>query len=86
MLTPRAKVYAEITISRTGENEFLVITGSGSEFHDLRLVYQNFNYAKVTISRIGENEFLVITGSRSEFHDLRLVYQNFNYAKLPSVG
>lgn len=48
MLTPRAKVYAEITISRTADNEFFVITGSGSELHDLRWIKEqahlkNFN-------------------------------------------
>lgn len=38
MLTPRGCVYAEVTITQVASGEFLLITGSGSELHDLRLV------------------------------------------------
>lgn len=38
MLTPRGRVYAELTITQVAPGEFLLITGSGSELHDLRLV------------------------------------------------
>lgn len=38
MLTARGRVYAEVTITQVAPGEFLLITGSGSELHDLRLV------------------------------------------------
>ncbi|KAJ6669846.1 hypothetical protein lerEdw1_000395 [Lerista edwardsae] len=38
MLTPRGKVYAELTVSHLRPGEFLLITGSGSELHDLRWI------------------------------------------------
>ncbi|EDO40332.1 predicted protein [Nematostella vectensis] len=36
LLTPRGRVYAEMTVSALGEDHYLLLTGSGSEFHDLR--------------------------------------------------
>ncbi|XP_065303006.1 dimethylglycine dehydrogenase, mitochondrial-like isoform X1 [Dermacentor albipictus] len=36
MLTPRGRVYAEVTVTRLEENRYLIITGSGSELHDFR--------------------------------------------------
>ena len=36
MLTPRGRVYAELTVTQLTENHFMAITGSGSELHDLR--------------------------------------------------
>ncbi|CAH2297270.1 dimethylglycine dehydrogenase, mitochondrial [Pelobates cultripes] len=36
MLTPRGRVYAELTVSHLLPGEFLLVTGSGSELHDLR--------------------------------------------------
>jgi len=36
MLTPSARVYAELTITCLEEGRFLVVTGGGSELHDLR--------------------------------------------------
>ncbi|XP_023678798.2 dimethylglycine dehydrogenase, mitochondrial isoform X1 [Paramormyrops kingsleyae] len=41
MLTPTGKVYAEVTITQLTEGEFLLITGSGSELHDLRSVSES---------------------------------------------
>lgn len=38
MLTPRGRVYAEITITRMSDEHFFCITGSGSELHDLRWI------------------------------------------------
>ncbi|KAJ7335883.1 hypothetical protein JRQ81_013824 [Phrynocephalus forsythii] len=38
MLTPKGRVYAELTISHLKPGEFLLITGSGSELHDLRWI------------------------------------------------
>ncbi|XP_015275090.1 PREDICTED: dimethylglycine dehydrogenase, mitochondrial [Gekko japonicus] len=38
MLTPRGRVYAELTVSHVKEGEFLLVTGSGSELHDLRWI------------------------------------------------
>ena len=36
MLTPSGHVYAEVTITQSAPGEFMLITGSGSELHDLR--------------------------------------------------
>uniref|UniRef100_A0A8C5PI84 Dimethylglycine dehydrogenase, mitochondrial n=1 Tax=Leptobrachium leishanense TaxID=445787 RepID=A0A8C5PI84_9ANUR len=36
MLTPKGRVYAELTVSHVLPGEFLLVTGSGSELHDLR--------------------------------------------------
>lgn len=36
VLTPSGHVYAEFTVTRTKDDSFLVITGSGVELHDLR--------------------------------------------------
>lgn len=36
MLTPRGRVYAELTVSHQAPGDFLLVTGSGSELHDLR--------------------------------------------------
>lgn len=38
MLTPTGKVYAEVTITQLSPGEFMLITGSGSELHDLRWI------------------------------------------------
>uniref|UniRef100_A0A3Q4B120 Dimethylglycine dehydrogenase, mitochondrial n=1 Tax=Mola mola TaxID=94237 RepID=A0A3Q4B120_MOLML len=38
MLTPAGKVFAEVTITQLAPGEFLLITGSGSEGHDLRWI------------------------------------------------
>uniref|UniRef100_A0A0E9XHX9 Aminomethyltransferase folate-binding domain-containing protein n=1 Tax=Anguilla anguilla TaxID=7936 RepID=A0A0E9XHX9_ANGAN len=38
MLTPSGRVYAEVTITQLAPGEFLLITGSGSELHDLRWI------------------------------------------------
>eukprot|EP00079_Xenopus_tropicalis_P012797 XP_002940239.2 PREDICTED: dimethylglycine dehydrogenase, mitochondrial isoform X1 [Xenopus tropicalis] len=38
ILTPRGRVYAELTVSQLSPGEFLLITGSGSELHDLRWI------------------------------------------------
>ena len=38
MLTPKGKVMAELTISRLGKDRYYIVTGSGSELHDLRFV------------------------------------------------
>ncbi|XP_071520063.1 dimethylglycine dehydrogenase, mitochondrial-like [Panulirus ornatus] len=36
VLSPSGHIYAELTVTRTHEDSFLIITGSGSELHDLR--------------------------------------------------
>ncbi|XP_061118700.1 dimethylglycine dehydrogenase, mitochondrial [Conger conger] len=38
MLTASGRVYAEVTITQLAPGEFLLITGSGSELHDLRWI------------------------------------------------
>ena len=36
MLTPRGRVYSEMTVSRLDKQNFYLVTGSTSERHDLR--------------------------------------------------
>lgn len=36
MLTPNGRVFAEVTITQLTPGEFFLLTGSGSELHDLR--------------------------------------------------
>ncbi|XP_005802531.1 dimethylglycine dehydrogenase, mitochondrial [Xiphophorus maculatus] len=36
MLTPAGRVFAEVTVTQLTPGEFLLVTGSGSELHDLR--------------------------------------------------
>uniref|UniRef100_H3BFA1 Dimethylglycine dehydrogenase n=1 Tax=Latimeria chalumnae TaxID=7897 RepID=H3BFA1_LATCH len=38
MITPRGRVYAEFTVSQLTPGEFMLVTGSGSELHDLRWI------------------------------------------------
>ena len=38
MLTPNGRVYAELTITRLEQDKYYLVTGSGSELHDLRSV------------------------------------------------
>uniref|UniRef100_UPI0037E72A67 dimethylglycine dehydrogenase, mitochondrial n=1 Tax=Semicossyphus pulcher TaxID=241346 RepID=UPI0037E72A67 len=38
MLTPSGRVFAEVTITQLSPGEFMLITGSGSERHDLRWI------------------------------------------------
>ncbi|XP_042660711.1 dimethylglycine dehydrogenase, mitochondrial, partial [Tyto alba] len=38
MLTPKGNVYAELTVSQLYPGEFMLVTGSGSELHDLRWI------------------------------------------------
>lgn len=40
MLTTRGRVYAELTVTCKDDNSFLVVTGGGSELHDLRQLRQ----------------------------------------------
>ena len=44
MLTPNGQVYAELTISRLAKDSYYLVTGSGSELHDLRLIYWDTLY------------------------------------------
>ncbi|XP_072166701.1 dimethylglycine dehydrogenase, mitochondrial-like [Diadema setosum] len=56
MLTPRGKVYAEITVTKTGENQFFCITGSGSEIHDLRWMEQKAYENDLDVSFVNVTE------------------------------
>ena len=38
MLTPKGRVYSEMTVSQVEPNKFLCLTGSGSELHDERYI------------------------------------------------
>ncbi|XP_077555490.1 dimethylglycine dehydrogenase, mitochondrial-like [Haemaphysalis longicornis] len=48
MLTPRGRVYAEVTVTRLAEDRYFIITGSGSELHDLRWMDEHLELWQVT--------------------------------------
>jgi dimethylglycine dehydrogenase len=57
MLTPRGRVYAELTVTRLSEDHFFCVTGSGSELHDLRWMEEvawKGNY-QVSISNVTDD-------------------------------
>jgi len=49
MLTPRGKVYAELTITAKQDGSFLAVTGGGSELHDLRYIQQIVRETKADV-------------------------------------
>lgn len=56
LITPQGRVYAELTITTLAPNHFFVITGSGSEYHDLRWLNEYARqYSDVTISNITDD-------------------------------
>lgn len=59
MLTPKGKVYAELTVSQLYPGEFMLITGSGSELHDLRWVYFWYSKYIVLYSHINIETFFI---------------------------
>lgn len=75
MLTPRGKVYAELTVSQLYPGEFMLVTGSGSELHDLRLVYLYLLYSHIsTEAFLLSSKFSIIT--QQIFHK---VHKNSTY-------
>lgn len=68
MLTSKGKVYAEMNVSCLAPDHYLLVTGSSSEFHDLRWLLENqrrFNY-DVQIKNITDDvACLGIAGPRS---------------------
>ncbi|GLG96783.1 uncharacterized protein GBIM_03690 [Gryllus bimaculatus] len=67
-LTPSGKVYAELTVTSLGSDEYFLVTGSGSELHDLRWLRQHAeeNGYNVSISNVtDELGCLSIAGPKS---------------------
>ncbi|XP_066932255.1 dimethylglycine dehydrogenase, mitochondrial-like [Clytia hemisphaerica] len=51
MLSPKGKVYAEVTVSTLSDNHYYVITGGGVEYHDIRWLQEharNFSDVQIT--------------------------------------
>ncbi|XP_057306789.1 dimethylglycine dehydrogenase, mitochondrial-like [Hydractinia symbiolongicarpus] len=67
MLSPSGKVYAEVTVSTLAADHFLVITGGGSEYHDLRwMLEQSQGFDDVQIrNKTDELATLSISGPKS---------------------
>jgi len=68
MLTPKGKVYAEMTVTCLTPDHYLLVTGSATEFHDLRWLLENqrkLNY-DVTIKNVTDDvACLGVAGPRS---------------------
>lgn len=56
MLSPEGKVYAEVTVSALAADHYLVITGGGSEYHDLRWVKEVKNIGKFQLSKVSHDK------------------------------
>ncbi|KAL5260238.1 hypothetical protein ACHWQZ_G010380 [Mnemiopsis leidyi] len=67
MLTPNGKVYAELTISRLDKDKYYLVTGSGSELHDLRWLKQHMpEDAEFTLENVTDDMgVLAVTGKYS---------------------
>lgn len=69
ILTSTGHVYAELTVTRTKEDSFLVITGSGVEMHDLRWLQEQARQGawKVSLSnQTDELACLSVAGPKSK--------------------
>ncbi len=67
-LTPGGKVYAEFTVTGLKDSAFMIITGSGSELHDLRHMEEvaRVGKYKVNIDNVtDETGVLTIAGPKS---------------------
>lgn len=58
VLTPSGRVYAELTVTRTRDDSFLVITGSGVELHDLRWLQEQARLGGWKVSFANKTEEL----------------------------
>lgn len=50
MLTARGRIYGEVTLTTLGKNDYLCVTGSGSELHDLRWMEERAREGKYNVS------------------------------------
>ncbi|XP_053557345.1 dimethylglycine dehydrogenase, mitochondrial [Bombina bombina] len=62
MLTPRGRVYAELTVSHVSPGEFLLVTGSGSELHDLRWIEQAAVQCKYDVEIVNVTDDVGVLG------------------------
>ncbi|XP_053303954.1 dimethylglycine dehydrogenase, mitochondrial [Spea bombifrons] len=62
MLTPKGHVYAELTVSHLSPGEFLLITGSGSELHDLRWLEEAAVQNKYSVELVNVTEETGVIG------------------------
>ncbi|XP_045124793.1 dimethylglycine dehydrogenase, mitochondrial-like isoform X1 [Portunus trituberculatus] len=58
ILTSTGHVYAELTVTRTKEDSFLVITGSGVEMHDLRWLQEQARHGGWKVSLANQTDDL----------------------------
>lgn len=58
MLTPSGGIKCDLTITRLGEHQFMIVTGGGMSRHDLQWIRSNLqaeNHAQVTVSDISSS-------------------------------
>ena len=81
-LTPKGKVMAEFTITGLEDGSFMIVTGSGSELHDLRHLQQimfDEKWTDVTIENETDNiGVLSIVGPNSKEVLSKSLQQNIN--------
>ncbi|KAF8793582.1 Dimethylglycine dehydrogenase like protein [Argiope bruennichi] len=89
LLTPNGKVYAELTVTRLADDHFFLVTGSGSEIHDLRWLK---DHARSWGSRVDfqnltdEMACLSIAGPRSREVLAKLTKESMEECDMPFLG
>ncbi|ELU05418.1 hypothetical protein CAPTEDRAFT_159052 [Capitella teleta] len=86
MLTPRGRVYAELTVTNLGDSKFFCVTGSGSEYHDLRWMeeQQAAGDYDVTLTNVTEDwGVLGLAGPKSREILQKLTETNLDDSQFP---
>nr|XP_006819782.1 PREDICTED: dimethylglycine dehydrogenase, mitochondrial-like [Saccoglossus kowalevskii] len=90
LISPKGKVYAEMTITRLAENHFFCITGSGSELHDIRWIEEQVfagNYDVKITNVTDQRHCLGIAGPKSRDILQKLTTTDVSHSKfLPMVN
>lgn len=85
MLTPKGRVMAELSVMRLATDRFYVITGSGSELHDMRWLHEHINaHSDVRIDNVtGQYAVLGVVGPRARSLLQTLCFRDMSPAAFP---
>ncbi|XP_027056532.1 dimethylglycine dehydrogenase, mitochondrial-like [Pocillopora damicornis] len=89
MLTPKGKVYAEMTVTCLASDRYLLVTRSNTEFHDLRwlLANQRKNNYDIVITNITDDvACLGIAGPRSRDVLSKMTSSNLSDERFPYLA
>ncbi|XP_067007200.2 dimethylglycine dehydrogenase, mitochondrial [Anabrus simplex] len=84
-LTSTGKVYAELTVTAVDHNRYLVITGSGSELHDLRWLEEHARRGQydVSLENVTDDLGCISIAGPKAGHLLTKVSPGVNTSKFP---